>query len=341
MLSFTCDYTQGAHPKILERLIETNMEQLPGYGNDRYCESAKEKIKKACECPDAEIYFLAGGTQTNATVIDSVLQKYEGVISAQTGHINVHEAGAVEYTGHKVLTLPAREGKIRADELEELLKTFWEDESHEHMVFPGMVYLSHPTEYGTLYTKAELEAISSVCRSYKIPLYLDGARLGYGLMSLQTDVTLPMIADLCDIFYIGGTKVGALCGEALIFSHKNAPRHFLTLIKQHGALMAKGRLVGIQFDTLFTDDLYFRISRHAIEMAELMKKGFAEKGYSFFLESPTNQQFILLDNGKLKELQNKVAFEVWEHPDEEHTVVRFATSWGTTSEEIEELMGYL
>lgn len=341
MLSFTCDYTQGAHPKILERLIETNMEQLPGYGNDRYCESAKEKIRKACGCPDAEIYFLAGGTQTNATVIDSVLQKYEGVISAQTGHINVHEAGAVEYTGHKVLTLPAWEGKIRADELEELLKTFWDDGSREHMVFPGMVYLSHPTEYGTLYTKAELEAISSICRSYKIPLYLDGARLGYGLMSLQTDVTLPMIADLCDIFYIGGTKVGALCGEAVVFPHKNAPRHFLTLIKQHGALMAKGRLVGIQFDTLFTDDLYFRISRHAIEMAELMKRGFAEKGYSFFLESPTNQQFILLDNGKLKNLQNKVAFEVWERPDEEHTVVRFATSWGTAAEDIEELMGYL
>ena len=333
MLSFTCDYTQGAHPKILERLIETNMEQLPGYGNDRYCESAKEKIRKACGCPDAEIYFLAGGTQTNATVIDSVLQKYEGVISAQTGHINVHEAGAVEYTGHKVLTLPAWEGKIRADELEELLKTFWDDGSREHMVFPGMVYLSHPTEYGTLYTKAELEAISSICRSYKIPLYLDGARLGYGLMSLQTDVTLPMIADLCDIFYIGGTKVGALCGEA--------PRHFLTLIKQHGALMAKGRLVGIQFDTLFTNDLYFRISRHAIEMAELMKKGFAKKGYSFFLDSPTNQQFILLDNVKLEELQKKVDFEIWERPDEEHTVVRFATSWGTAAEDIEELMGYL
>lgn len=341
MLSFTCDYTRGAHPKILERLIETNMEQLPGYGNDRYCESAKEKIKKACGCPDAEIYFLAGGTQTNATVIDSVLQKYEGVISAQTGHINVHEAGAVEYTGHKVLTLPAREGKIRADELEELLKTFWDDGSREHMVFPGMVYLSHPTEYGTLYTKAELEAISLICRSYKIPLYLDGARLGYGLMSLQTDVTLPMIADLCDIFYIGGTKVGALCGEAVVFPHKNAPRHFLTLIKQHGALMAKGRLVGIQFDTLFTDDLYFRISRHAIEMAELLKKGFAKKGYSFFLDSPTNQQFILLDNVKLEELQKKVDFEIWERPDEEHTVVRFATSWGTAAEDIEELMGYL
>lgn len=341
MLSFTCDYILGAHPKILERLIETNMEQLPGYGNDRYCESAKEKIKKACECPDAEIYFLAGGTQTNATVIDSVLQKYEGVIAAATGHINVHESGAVEYTGHKVLTLPEHNGKIQADELKSLLTAFWNDGSHEHMVFPGMVYISHPTEYGTLYTAAELKSISSVCHSYKIPLYLDGARLGYGLMSYDTDVTLPMIADLCDIFYIGGTKVGALCGEALVFTHKNAPCHFLTLIKQHGALMAKGRLVGIQFDTLFTDDLYFRISRHAIEMAELMKKGFAGRGYSFFLNSPTNQQFIILDNKKLEELQKKVAFEIWEPLDEEHTVVRFATSWGTTAEEIEELMEFL
>ena len=341
MLSFTCDYTQGAHPKILERLLATNMEQLPGYGSDRYCDSAKEKIRRACQCPDAEVWFLTGGTQTNATVIDSMLQKYEGVVAAATGHINVHESGAVEYTGHKVLALPAHEGKIRSDELETLLKTFWDDGSHEHMVFPGMVYISHPTEYGTLYTKAELEAISSLCRQYRIPLFLDGARLGYGLMSYNTDVTLPMIAGLCDVFYIGGTKVGALCGEAVVFTHGNAPAHFLTLIKQHGALLAKGRLLGIQFDTLFTDDLYFTISRHAIEMAELLKKGFSEKGYSFFLDSPTNQQFIILENKKLEELREKVAFEIWEKLDETHTVVRFATSWGTKPEEIEELIELL
>lgn len=341
MLFFTCDYTLGAHEAILKRLVETNMEPLPGYGNDCYCEGAKEKIRAACSCPDADIFFLVGGTQTNATVIDSLLKKYEGVISAQTGHINIHEAGAVEYTGHKVLTLPAHEGKIHADELEAYLKTFWGDANHEHMVFPGMVYISHPTEYGTLYTKAELEAISAICRSFDIPLYLDGARLGYGLMSYDTDVTLPMIADLCDVFYIGGTKVGALCGEAVVFPRGNAPRHFLTLIKQHGALLAKGRLPGIQFDTLFTDDLYFKISRHAIDMAVLLKKGFAEKGYSFFLDSPTNQQFIILENRKLKELQEKVAFEIWEPLDEAHTVVRFATSFGTKPEEIEELMGLL
>lgn len=338
MLSFACDYTLGAHPKILERLIETNMEPLPGYGEDHYCESAKEKIRAACESPDAEIHFLTGGTQTNATVIDAVLQKYEGVLCAKTGHINVHEAGAVEYTGHKVLTLPGHEGKIRAEELETYLRTFWADKSHEHMVFPGMVYLSHPTEYGTLYTRAELEAISAVCKGYGIPLYLDGARLGYGLASFSTDVTLPMIASLCDVFYIGGTKVGALCGEAVVFPRGNAPKHFLTIIKQHGAMVAKGRLLGIQFDTLFTDDLYLTISRHAIQMAELMKKGFAGKEYSFFLDSPTNQQFIILENEKLEELKQKVVFEIWEPLDETHTVVRFATSFGTKREEVAELL---
>lgn len=341
MLSFTCDYLLGAHPKILERLSQTNREQLPGYGEDNYCNSAKEKIRNACESPEAEVYFLTGGTQANAVVIDSVLQKYEGVIAAKTGHINVHEAGAIEYTGHKVLTLPGHEGKICAEELAAYLKAFWADGSHEHMVFPGMVYISHPTEYGTLYTKAELEALSALCRQYEISLYLDGARLGYGLMSFSTDVTLPMIAACCDVFYIGGTKVGALCGEAVVFPKKNAPGHFLTLIKQHGAMLAKGRLLGIQFDTLFTDDLYFTISRHAIEMAELLKKGFAEKGYSFFLDSPTNQQFILLENKKLQELQEKVAFEIWEPADEDHTVVRFATSFGTKKEEIEELLTLL
>ena len=341
MISFENDYNTCAHPRILARLMETNLEPLTGYGADHYCESAKNKIREACGCPDADVEFLVGGTQTNAAVISTMLKDYEGVIAAATGHVNVHEAGAIEYTGHKVLALPHRDGKLSAETLSSYIAGFYADETHEHMVFPGMVYLSHPTEYGTLYTKAELEAISAICRNYEIPLYLDGARLGYGLMSYDTDVTLPMIAHLCDIFYIGGTKVGALCGEAVVFTKKNAPRHFLTLIKQHGALLAKGRLTGIQFDTLFTDDLYFQISRHAIEMAELLKKGFAERGYSFFLNSPTNQQFIILENGKLEDLQKKVAFEIWEPFDKEHTVVRFATSWGTTKEEIEELFSFL
>lgn len=341
MLSFENDYSEGAHPKILQRFIETNMEQVPGYGNDPYCESAKEKIREACNCPEAEIFFLVGGTQTNAVVIDSMLQAYEGVVSAQTGHVNAHEAGAIEYTGHKVLSIPQYEGKMKASDLEAYLKTFWQDESHEHMVFPGMVYISHPTEYGTLYSKQELTDLSAVCRRYEIPLYLDGARLGYGLMSKSTDVTLPDIAELCDVFYIGGTKVGALCGEAVVFTKHNMPKYFVTHVKQHGALLAKGRLAGVQFDTLFADNLYFEISRHAIEMAELLKQGLAEKGYTFHLDSPTNQQFIVLDDEKYNELQKQVRCCFWEKPDDTHTVVRFATSWATPKENIDKLMELL
>lgn len=341
MLSFENDYSEGAHPKILQRFVETNLEQVPGYGSDPYCDSAKEKIRAACSCPDAEIFFLVGGTQTNAVVIDSMLQAYEGVVSAQTGHVNAHEAGAIEYTGHKVLSIPQYDGKMKASDLEAYLKTFWQDESHEHMVFPGMVYISHPTEYGTLYTKQELADLSAICRRYEIPLYLDGARLGYGLMSKTTDVTLPDIAELCDVFYIGGTKVGALCGEAVVFTKHNMPKYFVTHVKQHGALLAKGRLAGVQFDTLFTDNLYFEISKHAIEMAELLKQGFAEKGYTFHIDSPTNQQFIVLDDEKYNELQKQVRCCFWEKPDDTHTVVRFATSWATPKENIDELMKLL
>lgn len=341
MLSFENDYMEGAHEEILKRLWETNLEKLSGYGSDPYCESAKEKIKEACECPEAEVTFLVGGTQTNAVVIDALLKKYEGVIAARTGHVNVHEAGAIEYTGHKVLEIPEHDGKIDAEELEEYLQKFWQDETHEHMVFPGMVYISHPTEYGTLYSKEELAEISVTCHKFHIPLYLDGARLGYGLMSQNTDVTLPMIAEYCDVFYIGGTKVGALCGEAVVFTKKNQPKYFITTVKQHGALLAKGRLVGIQFDVLFTDRLYFKISEHAIAMAEILKKGFWERGYRFFLDSPTNQQFIILENEQMERLKEKVSFAFWEKLDDTHTVVRFATSWATKEEEIAELMDLL
>lgn len=341
MLAFECDYLEGAHEKILQRLLETNYEKAPGYGNDKYCESAKAKIREACKCPKADIHFLTGGTQTNAVVIDAVLQKYEGVVAAQTGHVNVHEAGAIEYTGHKVLTVPAHEGKIQAEELKELLKTFWQDSSHEHMVFPGMVYLSHPTEYGTLYSKNELDQISQICREFQIPLYLDGARLGYGLMSKNTDVTLPDIAELCDVFYIGGTKVGALCGEAVVFTKNNTPAHFITMVKQHGAMLAKGRLLGIQFDTLFTENLYFEIGAHAIEMAEKLKQGFQERGYSFYLDSPTNQQFVILSNREIERLRTKVTFDYWDRIDEEHQVVRFAASWATKEEDVKALMSLL
>lgn len=334
MISFESDYTEGAHEAILRRLMETNLEQLSGYGSDSYCESAKEKIRQACGCPEADIYFLVGGTQTNATVIAALLRNYEGVVSASTGHVNCHEAGAIENTGHKVIELPEYAGKIDPAELEQYLKYFYDDVNHEHMVFPGMVYISHPTEYGTLYSKMELMRLSRICRQYQIPLYLDGARLGYGLMSRETDVTLQDIACYCDAFYIGGTKVGALCGEAVVFPGKNAPRYFMTTVKQQGALLAKGRLLGIQFDTLFTDGLYFEISRHAIDMAERLKKCFADKGYEFYLESPTNQQFVILENRKMEELQKKVRFSFWQKLDENHTVVRFATSWATREENI-------
>ena len=329
MLSFTSDYIAGAHPEIMKRLAETNLENLSGYGTDKYCESAIAKIKKACGCPDAEVYFLVGGTQTNQLIISTMLAPYEGVIAATTGHVSVHEAGAIEYTGHKVLEIAGTDGKLSATDIEAFVNTFHADENHEHMVFPGMVYLSFPTEYGTLYTKDELTAISDVCRKYQLPLYIDGARLGYGLTSYQNDVTLEELARLCDVFYIGGTKVGALCGEAVVFTKNNTPKHFLTQIKQHGALLAKGRLLGIQFDTLFTDQLYMRISEHAIRMAEKLKDLFAQKGYRFFIDSPTNQQFIILDNEKLKEFSEKVEFSFWETYDETHTVVRFATSWST------------
>lgn len=337
MLSFENDYSQGAHEKILQCLVETNREAVSGYGTDPYTERAKEKIRQACECPQAEVHFLVGGTQTNQNVIDAMLEGYEGVVSAVSGHVSQHEAGAIEYSGHKVLTLPQEEGKIEASSLSQYLAAFFVDENHEHMVFPGMVYISHPTEYGTLYSKDELEALSDVCHQYDIPLYLDGARLGYALASYETDVTLPDIARLCDAFYIGGTKVGALFGEAVVFTGKRKPKHFLTRIKQHGALLAKGKILGVQFDTLFTDNLYWEISRHAIDCAEELKQIFKDKGYRFYLESPTNQQFILLDNEKMDTLKEKVKFSYWEPYDEMHTVVRFATSWATTKKELEEL----
>lgn len=341
MLAFECDYAEGAHPLILRRLMETNLEQQPGYGADAYCAAAKEKLRTACEAPQADVYFLSGGTQTNQTVISGMLRPYEGVIAAATGHISGHEAGAIEATGHKVLPIPHQDGKLSAQRLKVYLNEFYANESHAHMVFPGMVYISHPTEYGTLYTHKELEDLSAVCREYRLPLFLDGARLGYGLVSPGTDVTLPEIARLCDVFYVGGTKVGALCGEAVVFPRGNAPEHFMTMIKQRGALLAKGRLLGVQFDTLFTDGLYFEISRHAIAMAELLRAALKEKGYRFFIESPTNQIFVIMENERIRELREKVRFEFWERYDENHTVMRFATSWATAPEDVETLIGLL
>ncbi len=341
MINFESDYTEGAHPAVLDALIRTNMEQLSGYGSDHYCESAKQKIKELCQKEDAEVHFLVGGTQTNQIVISSVLHNYEGVVAAETGHVSVHEAGAIEATGHKVLTVPQKDGKMNAEDLKKLVSGFYGDGNHDHMVFPGMVYISHPTEYGTLYTKKELQELKEVCDAYQMPLFLDGARLGYGLMADGTDVTLKDIAELTDVFYIGGTKVGALCGEAVVFTHGNTPKHFLTTIKQHGALLAKGRLLGIQFDALFTDDLYFKISRHAIEMAQQLKDAFRRYGYRFYLETPTNQIFIILENKKKAEIEKEVKISFWEPAGPDHTVVRFATSWATTQENVDRVIEIL
>lgn len=337
MISFESDYTEGAHPEVLDALIRTNLETVVSYGNDKYSVSAKEKIKKACGRPDAEVYFLMGGTQSNQLVISSLLKSYEGVISATTGHIAAHEAGAIEFSGHKVLTVPHENGKIKASDVDSLISAFYADDTHEHMVFPGMVYISHPTEYGTLYTLEELSALSDVCKKWSIPLYADGARLGYGIMSRDTDVTLKDMARLCDVFYIGGTKVGTLCGEAVVFTHGNMPKYFATFVKQNGSMIAKGRLIGAQFDALFTDGLYEKIGAHGIEMAEKLRELFIAKGIPFHIESRTNQQFVVLEDSFAAKLREKVKFSTWEPLGNGRSAYRFVTSWATRPESIDAL----
>ena len=335
MISFTCDYIEGCCPEILKRLVETNMTQVEGYGEDEFCDSARAKIREATGCPGADVFFLVGGTQTNSTVIDAMLRRYEGVVAVDTGHIAVHESGAVEFSGHKVITLPGHLDKMDAGELREYLAHFHGDPTWPHMVYPGMVYISFPTEYGTIYSLDELRAIKAVCEEYKIPLFIDGARLGYGLASPAATVDLKTLASLCDVFYIGGTKVGALCGEAVVFPRGNAPRQFFTIVKQHGALLAKGRLLGLQFDTLFTDELYFKIAQHAIDMAMELKRMFASKGFEFYIDSPTNQQFPILAKEQIDALEGKVLYEVWDTLPDGRYITRFATSWATPRENVE------
>ncbi len=341
MIKLESDYTEGAHPLILEAFVKTNMEQLSGYGNDKYCDSAKEKIKAACGRDDAQVFLLAGGTQTNTLVIDTMLASYEGFISCDTGHAACHEAGGPEFTGHKSMTVKNELGKMSAGSLSDFMENFLNDENKDHLCQPGLVYISHPTEYGTLYSKKELSELSAACKKYGLSLFLDGARLGYGLMSRGTDLTLRDIAELCDVFYIGGTKCGALCGEAVVFTHRNTPKCFFTSIKQHGALLAKGRLLGVQFDTLFTDGLYFDICAHAVKMADKLREALVEKGYEIFIETVTNQIFVTLENSRLEELRKQVSFGFWERPDSEHTVVRIATSWATREEDIDAVIDVL
>lgn len=341
MLHFDCDYMEGAHPEVMRRLLETNLEQTPGYGCDPHTERARELIRQACGAPQAEVHFLVGGTQTNATVIDGLLRRHEGVLAAESGHINVHEAGAIEAAGHKVLPLPSHEGKVRAEEVDRWIEVFYRDETWPHMVAPGMLYLSHPTEFGTLYTLSEMEAIHAVCQRYSIPLYLDGARLSYALASEENTLTLRDIARLCEIFYIGGTKTGLLFGEAVVITRPELLPHFFTLVKQHGALLAKGRLLGVQFETLFTEELYLRIARQAISTARRLKEALLAKGYRLHIDSPTNQQFFVLPNREIDRLSQYATFELWGPRGKEESVVRFVTSWATTDEQIDALTARL
>lgn len=340
MTSFESDYNNGAHPDVLRRLIETNDKQSQSYGFDEWSESARGKIRAICQCPEADIYFLVGGTQTNATVIDGVLTGYEGVIAVDTAHINVHESGAVEACGHKIIVMPSHDGKMSAKDLRDFHERFYADPVYEHMVIPGIVYITFPTELGTTYSANEIEQLYDLCQQFEVPLFIDGARLGYGLMSDACDFDLPWLARHCDVFYIGGTKVGALCGEAVVFPKNNAPRHFINIIKQHGALLAKSRLAGVQFDALFTNRLYFNIARHAIDKAMQLRKLFAEAGIPI-KDSPTNQQFVTLSKEQILHLRQTIAFETWEPIDADHALCRFVTSWATTNADINEMAAAL
>lgn len=341
MIRFDCDYLEGAHPKILKKIVETNYVQQAGYSNDEYTKRAKEKIKKAIGDENVDIHILVGGTQTNMTVISSILNSYQAVICADTGHINVHETGAVELFGNKVITVQNEFGKISATQIDKLMQRYVNDEAPEHMVMPKLVFISLPTECGTNYTKKELEDIREVCKKYDLYLYIDGARLGYGLVAKDTDLVLNDIPKLCDAFYIGGTKCGALMGEAVVLVNDELKQDFRYYIKQRGALLAKGRLLGLQFDVLFDDNLYFKIARQAVDLALKIKETAIEKGYKLLYNSFTNQQFIIMKNTKLKELNKMYCFYTWEKIDDENTAVRICTSWATTDENVDKLIADL
>ena len=341
MIYFDSDYMEGAHPKVMEALMKTNLEHTVGYGADKYCEAAREAIRKACDAPEALVQFLQGGTQTNATVIDALLRRHEGVLAAETAHINVHESGAIEHSGHKVLTLPAHDGKISAADVDNYITEFYADDTFEHMVAPGMLYLTFPTEYGTLYSLRELEDMSAVCRKHNIPLYIDGARMAYALAAPDNDVTLKDIARLADVFYIGGTKCGLLFGEAVVAPNPDRLPHFFPLVKQHGALLAKGRLAGVQFGTLFRDGLYFRLGENAVRQALRIRQAFVDAGCQVALDSPTNQQFFILPNQLMDTLRNDVSFENWGPRGASETTVRFVTSWATDDADVQRLTDLL
>ena len=338
MIRFNSDYTEGCHPAILERLMETNMEQTAGYGADDHCKHAAELIKEACKAPNADVHFLVGGTQTNVTVITSALKHYQGVITANTGHINVHETGALESCGHKCLVIDTKDGKLTAEMIDRYTKAHFADDSFEHIVQPKMVYISNPTEVGTIYKKEELKAIYETCKENHLYLFMDGARLGYGLASRENDLTLADVAEWTDVFYIGGTKVGALFGEAVVITNDELKPDFRYNIKQRGGMLAKGRLLGIQFETLFEEDRYMEISRHAARLAEKLKDELCAAGVDFMVDSPSNQQFPILPDRVLDELKKKYSFEFQGKTDEECSAVRFCTCWATKEENIEALL---
>lgn len=338
MYQFQCDYNEGAHQRIMECLAQTNFEQTVGYGEDHYCEAAREVIRNTVGRDDIDVHFLVGGTQANATVISSVLRPYQGVVCASTGHINVHETGAIEHGGHKVLAVECADGLLSAEAVRGVVESHFAEDGPEHMVQPGMVYISFSSEVGTVYSLAQLKALSEVCHEYGLPLFVDGARMGYGLASEGCDVTLADIAALADVFYLGGTKQGALFGEAVVIVNDSLKKDFRYCIKQNGGMLAKGRLLGIQFLTLFEDGLYFQLSEHAVAQAMKIRDAFKAKGYSFLVDSPSNQQFPIVDNATLERLSSDFLYSVWQKIDEDHTAVRFCTSWATRPEAVDALI---
>lgn len=338
MIRFNSDYTEGCHPAILERLMATNMEQTAGYGEDEYCSLAAEKIKEACNMPEADVHFLVGGTQTNVTVLSSALKHYQGVLTAETGHINEHETGAIEACGHKCLCIRTSDGKLTAAQVEEYTQAHFANESFEHMVQPKVVYISNPTELGTIYKKAELEELYQVCRKHNLYLFLDGARLGYGLACRENDLTLPDIAQLTDVFYIGGTKVGALFGEAVVITNEALKADFRYNIKQRGGMLAKGRLLGLQFLTLFEENRYIEVSAHASRLAEKLKDELTNMGVCFYIDSPTNQQFPILPDAVLKELEKTYSYAYQVRINDASSAVRFCTCWATREENVDRLL---
>lgn len=338
MLRFNCDYNEGAHPKVLEKLIQTNLEQTAGYGVDPYCLKAATLIKEKCKRQDVEVHFLVGGTQTNLTVISAALRPHQGVIAADIGHISTHESGAIEATGHKVVALKNSNGKITAQQIQSTCEEHYNDESFEHIVQPKLVYISNPTEVGTIYTKTELIEISETCKKNDLLLYMDGARLGYALCAEDNDLDLSTIAQHCDAFYIGGTKIGTLFGEALVISNESLKKDFRYIIKQKGGMLAKGRLLGLQFIALFEDNLYFDMASHANKMAILLKEAFAKKGYAFLIPSTTNQQFPIVPNEVLKQLKENFEYSFWQKIDDQRSAVRFCTSWATNLEAVQQLI---